>query len=277
MNKPQLKTITPEIARAMLKGNTHNLPVRASHVDYLASEMTAGRWSLTHQGIAFDEGVVVDGQHRLLAVVQSGVTIQAWVFGDVPLSVQELIDKGRIRSIADELGHFGGVQYAAAKAATCRAVLLICCNFQNVKMSVGCCKTILAAIGGEIEVVIKATENFHPGRRAWVHGALALALSADRSVEPFILAFGSGENLKTGDPAKALRDWLTNGGLHTKKTYKGAAVEGVFNAAYNALQGQKLQNIKRGFQGIEFFLTKKRKLVGALREDAKQQMDIPSN
>lgn len=274
MNKPKLETITPEIAREMLKCNTRNLPVRNSHVDYLASEMAAGRWQLTHQGIAFDGDTLVDGQHRLLAVVQSGVTVQAWVFGDVPLTVQALVDKGRIRSVADELSHFDGIEHAKQKAAACRAVLSICCYFQAVKMSSGSCKKVLAELERDFDFVIEATKNFRPAQRNWIQGALTIALSADRNVAAFIEAFGSGENLKGGDPAKALRDWLTNGGRNIRANYKRAAIEGVFNAAYNAAAGQKITQIKRGVQGVEYFLTKKRKFVATVREDAKQQMEI---
>lgn len=274
MNKPQIKTITPEIAREMLKCNTRNLPVRQTHVDYLASEMSAGRWQLTHQGIAFDGDVLVDGQHRLLAVVQSGATVEMWVFGDVPLEVQAMVDKGRIRSVADELSHFDGVEHAKAKAAACRAVLSICCYFQSIKMSSGSCKKILSELERDLDFVIEATKPFKPAQRNWIQGALAIAVSGDRNVVPFIEAFGSGENLKAGDPAKAVRDWLTNGGRNIRSSYKRAAVEGIFNAAYNATTGDKITTIKRGVQGMNYFLNKKRKFVSSVRDDSKQQMEI---
>jgi hypothetical protein len=273
MNKPTLATITPALAREMLKGNTHNLPVRPSHVDYLASEMASGRWRLTHQGIAFDGSVLVDGQNRLLGVVQSGVTIQAWVFGDVPLAVQELIDKGRVRSVADELHHFSRLGNAKHKTAACRMVLAICCHYQSVKMSSGRCRDVLDVLERDLDFVIAAMKGFRPGQLSWVHASLALALRADRNAAPFIAGVGGGENLKAGDPAKALRDWITNGGgLLLQASYKRAAVEGVFNAAYNAVMGNRLTVIKRGVQGADYFLGRNGGFVASIRDDLKHQI-----
>ena len=58
--------VTPSQAANWLEGNTHNRPVTQAHVERLAAEMSAGRWRLTHQGIAFStRGVLLDGQHRL--------------------------------------------------------------------------------------------------------------------------------------------------------------------------------------------------------------------
>lgn len=275
MNKPKLEIINPEIAREMLKCNTHNLPVRRMHVDYLASEMASGRWQLTHQGIAFDGNTLVDGQHRLLAVIQSGKTIEAWVFGNVPIGVQALIDKGRIRSVGDELMHFDGCQYAKQKASACRAILSMCCHFQNIKMSSGGCKSLLTEFGSELEFVIDATKNFKPAHRSWICGSLAFCLSANRAVEDFVVSVGSGENLKHGDPAKALRDWLANGGVNIGLTYKRHAIEGVFNAAYNACSGGRITFIKRGAVGMNYFMARKRIFVSMVREDYKQQLDTP--
>ncbi len=39
--------------------------------------MREGHWDTTHQGIAIaSDGTLVDGQHRLLAIVESGVTVR---------------------------------------------------------------------------------------------------------------------------------------------------------------------------------------------------------
>jgi len=47
--------------------------------------MKAGRWKLTHVGIAFDiNNVLQDGQHRLWAVVFSGRTVEMSVTFNTP-------------------------------------------------------------------------------------------------------------------------------------------------------------------------------------------------
>lgn len=67
--KTAIVEITPRIAREWLKANTQNRPLRPSHVETLRSSFERGEYVQTHQGIAFsDEGVLIDGQHRLTAI-----------------------------------------------------------------------------------------------------------------------------------------------------------------------------------------------------------------
>ena len=69
-----LETITPSIAAAWLARNMNNRRPNQRIIDELAAAITAGLWHTTHQGIAFDElGQLIDGQHRLLAIVKAGV------------------------------------------------------------------------------------------------------------------------------------------------------------------------------------------------------------
>ena len=100
--------VTPSQAANWLEGNTHNRPVSQAHVERLAAEMRAGRWRLTHQGIAFSTGgVLLDGQHRLWAIVMADVDVPLRVFfNESPESV-EYLDGGLARNAADRmnLGH----------------------------------------------------------------------------------------------------------------------------------------------------------------------------
>lgn len=75
-----IETISPETAKQYLEHNKNNRPIKKAHVTALANEMLSGRFSTTHQGIAFDvSGNLVDGQHRLAAVVESGCTVKMLV------------------------------------------------------------------------------------------------------------------------------------------------------------------------------------------------------
>jgi hypothetical protein len=102
--EPVLETITPEIAQKYLDTNPHNRPIHQPTVNTYAKQMEEGEYKLTHQGIAFDEnGHLQDGQHRLLAVVQSGTTQQFWVFREMPEHNFTVIDMGRDRKTSDVL------------------------------------------------------------------------------------------------------------------------------------------------------------------------------
>ncbi len=68
--------ITPEIARVMMSKNNGNRRVAPNTVNYYSQMMKKGNWKSTHQGLAIDEsGNVIDGQHRLAAVIKSGISI----------------------------------------------------------------------------------------------------------------------------------------------------------------------------------------------------------
>jgi hypothetical protein len=68
----------------------------------MAADMAAGRWQLTHQGIAIGpNGEVIDGQHRLHAVVLSGVTVMMLVTYNVPVESVTVIDVPILRQVKD--------------------------------------------------------------------------------------------------------------------------------------------------------------------------------
>ena len=91
--------ITPSMAFGWLEGNTHNRPLRQVHVQRLARDMKAGRWRLTHQGIAFDTtGLLIDGQHRLCAVIEADMTVKMRVFFNEPPENRHALDIGERRS-----------------------------------------------------------------------------------------------------------------------------------------------------------------------------------
>lgn len=104
----EMAAITPELAAAWLERNTDNRRVAQARVDQYASEMRDGRWRSTHQGIAFDEdGRLADGQHRLWAIIESGVTVTMPVFRGISREAMLCIDTGRPRSDADAFKFMG--------------------------------------------------------------------------------------------------------------------------------------------------------------------------
>jgi hypothetical protein len=100
-----LVRVTPELAQQWLEANQDNRPIRATHMRTLAREMTEQRWRVTHQGIAFsDHGRLIDGQHRLQAIVASDVPAMLMVFVDMPDGMFGALDRGARRKHADDIG-----------------------------------------------------------------------------------------------------------------------------------------------------------------------------
>lgn len=98
--------ITPEMANEMLQYNTCNRSLSKNTVSKYANMMRQGEWYLSHQAIAFAEGekgnlILVDGQHRLAAVIQSGITVK---FSVIYKAAQTpYIDTVRNRTFIDNL------------------------------------------------------------------------------------------------------------------------------------------------------------------------------
>jgi hypothetical protein len=115
--------MTPRKAKKLLESNTANRTIRAAHVDALAREMQAGNWQLNGETIIVDEhGELLDGQHRLSAVVQSGCTVDMFVARGVATDTRSTIDQGISRTLADVLQISGGASYSTAIAAAFRQV-----------------------------------------------------------------------------------------------------------------------------------------------------------
>ncbi|RSM66254.1 hypothetical protein DMH03_03765 [Amycolatopsis sp. WAC 01376] len=105
---PQVQLIDPKIATEILRWNEGNRKLDRDTVELYAQAMKRGEWQLSHQGIAIDiDGVLLDGQHRLAAVVRSGVSVLMLVVRGVDRSTFSVVDTGKRRSAADTLRTIG--------------------------------------------------------------------------------------------------------------------------------------------------------------------------
>lgn len=74
----KVETITPEIAKTMLGENVNNRRISRDNVNLFAREIRNGEWRFNGEAIKFGkDGRLLDGQHRLLAVI-AALTIKAW-------------------------------------------------------------------------------------------------------------------------------------------------------------------------------------------------------
>lgn len=103
--KPPLitvETITPTIAAQMLGTSAGNRHLRKTAVNRYAREMIAGRWVLNGEAIKFDTaGHLIDGHHRLNAIIASKMSIQLFVIRNVQEGAMLTLDTGVGRSFFD--------------------------------------------------------------------------------------------------------------------------------------------------------------------------------
>lgn len=104
----RVETITPEKARKMLDrtealGFT-NRSIRKARVEKLVHAIQTGQWQLTHQPIAVTaEGAVLDGQHRLAAIVLAGEAVELLVVRDADPETFKVVDTNAVRTTGDSL------------------------------------------------------------------------------------------------------------------------------------------------------------------------------
>lgn len=113
-----VEEITPQIAEEWLKHNTRNRKISDRLVLTYAETMLEGEWRLNGEPIIFDRnGKLQSGQHRLLAILESGVTIRSVVVrGAEPEAIYSL-ESGRRRRLTDVLTLKGETNVGALSGA----------------------------------------------------------------------------------------------------------------------------------------------------------------
>lgn len=103
-----VEEVAPGVALAWLEANTQNRKVRQSRVDQYARDMAAGNWKRTGETIKFAaDGRLLDGQHRLWAVVEADVPVCVDIVRGLDPDTQSYMDTGVARTAADDLGMRG--------------------------------------------------------------------------------------------------------------------------------------------------------------------------
>lgn len=104
--------VTPRMAEALLARNGGNRPViwtgPVRSVAAYAAAMSRGEWVLNGEPIIISStGELNDGQHRLHAIIQSGVSVQLLLTFGVERETRHTVDQGVARTPGHVLAMFG--------------------------------------------------------------------------------------------------------------------------------------------------------------------------
>jgi len=100
----EVKLVTPELAQAMLTClHIDQRALRCMHMTTLSAHMKASRFEGVDTIKIDSQGFVIDGQHRLAAVVQSDKPQWLIFVTDVPDDIKQYLDQGAKRSEGDRL------------------------------------------------------------------------------------------------------------------------------------------------------------------------------
>lgn len=214
-----MKSITPALARQMLAKNTGNRPINESHVDMLTKEMSMGRWKVNGDTICLNGDRLIDGQHRLKAIVKSGVTVQTLVVEGLDSDVFDTKDVGRRRSAADTLSVRGEVETKKLAAA-----LVVVDRYMTGRM-MSCARYTNTEIEGLLEKYPEVRQSIAACRETKKLVAQSVLVACHylfsrldtEQADVFVRQLISGLGLEEGEPVYVLRERLLQNSLAKAK------------------------------------------------------------
>lgn len=103
--KVSIIDVTPEIAKTLLAYNfDDNRTASPEHIKRMVADMNSGLWRLSNDAICVDLlGRIINGQHRLNAVEQSGTTQRFLFLWDLQPETAQFIDVGKKRAMHERI------------------------------------------------------------------------------------------------------------------------------------------------------------------------------
>lgn len=210
----RVEIVTPELAAEWLKKNTRNRHLIVRVAEDIAADITAGRWRVTHQGIAFGvDGTLFDGQHRLHAIVIAGRAVSVRVTRGLPAEARDAIDTGTARRAHDVYAITDGVVIGTnVRSAICACSTMVKSGsvMQQGRIRAA---NLKAAAEEHLSDVTAVWSAF--GRdttriaKTGLIAALAIAYRTDpEKVGEFAALVRSGENMHGDHPAMQIRNFV---------------------------------------------------------------------
>lgn len=208
-----VENVTPEMASRLLGTITTQRRMRRRVVERYAREMVSGNWHLNGEAIIIGkDGRLLNGQHRLNAVLMSKKSVPMMVVKGVEPEAMASIDTGSSRSYGDVVMLRGGSTQGPQMASIARLWWLYE-NSQAMNSRVGLSHQELDAIIAQHPTIEQAALRAHrsPFKRHFPISVCGFAFSylsekQDPDIaELFISTVEKGANLDEDDPIFALR------------------------------------------------------------------------
>lgn len=240
-----------EAVKKRLKGKFKNRTVIDTLVSFYASEMKAGNWKLNGESIIFGKsGVLLNGQHRLKAIIRANTAVPIVICRDFDEEVFDTIDTGRRRGGSDILSILGYAN-ATTLASMCRWYLSITRQIQvgrpisNHQIK-DCIESHPSMVHWAAMHVGKAARRVLPSGCLGVF-TLMDELHGRELTEDFYHKVVTGENLTKGNPAFELRERLLAARGGRSVYLKTAAAIAITIKAANAyILGNKVGVLRYG-------------------------------
>jgi hypothetical protein len=253
---PKITTelIGPDEAAEMLaQHNLQNRTLAPKTVARYARAMKDGEWQFVGDPIRFDRtGELLDGQHRLAAVVDSGCAQQFVIVRNLEPEAQRYMDAGRKRTAADQL-RIEGMKNAHAAAGIANHVMhWLAGDMVNHSTSYSTFEIVefVESNLDDVEAAVHHARAIHRVSRSGpsVPGAayfMAVQATDVQTAGEFFSSLAVGTGLESGSPILLLRnkliDWAT-----ARTRLERAELAFFFTRCWNAWRkGEKLTKLQR--------------------------------
>jgi hypothetical protein len=248
-----LEKITPRVAERYLTHNTKNRKATNDVTRLYAAIMKRGEWKYNGDPIRFDvDGFMLDGQHRLMAIAQSGVTQDYLVIRGLPRETFTTIDIGRKRTAGDILS-IAGMKNTNAIAAGVRMYLHSQTgNPFSVSPERRVSNEAVLQFAEDNPIVVRSTKSFSklfakkfvgPATVCFIYIAASRAVSEESALEFFEL-LEKPEGLGLQSPIFLLRDKLMQDHGSKKRLNKAERVALIIKAFRLWNEGIELKTLR---------------------------------
>jgi hypothetical protein len=211
----EIVTASASLVDRLLSMNTDNRIIRTSVVDAYASEIKINRWVLTNQGIGVsDSGVLIDGQHRLLALKKCGYPpVKLLIVYGLTKEARLAVDQHSKRSARDLLQFAFNAKVARSAPAIARLIDRERMAWTGGATPIGRIIDILQEYKEEIELVVSWPSFEHHFAAPILTGAVKVMYEYPErrgDIMAFLDKVRLGEMLSRDEPAYCLRNYISN-------------------------------------------------------------------
>lgn len=254
--------ISPSMARELLETSYGNRPINQPTVLEYAVAMDGDRWSPTACMITLDErGKLIDGHHRLNAVILCGKTVRMLVQRDVPTSDRDVKDTGRQRTLNDMTAMYT----RRSNVSNYNAALNVCVNLvsrgirrpkiRSLETAARWGKLFEEGLEYAVPMIVAQRKGPKIFRHGYVAGAFAFAFKRNpQAVKSFMKAVMHGESIDRSMPAYTVRAALLDGSKHRVVSGTSDTTFKILSGLYATIKGQSYKTAQAGREGYIYFL-----------------------
>jgi hypothetical protein len=253
--KTEIRKVTPEIARQLLELNTSNRPLKQSSINAYSKEMLKGNWSLTGEAIKISKTrKLLDGQHRLHAIVKSNKTVEMLIISDLDDDIFNKLDTGVMRTAGDVLA-INGIKNPTLVAAIARFIINYsngCYDTKNINKSTKPTNADIQKFVEENEFVLEIAQivqkEYHKFKLLPVSliGGMYFVLSkiSVTDAELFFEKLINGLDLSPDCPIRGFRERLIRDSINKYKLPADEKVRLLVSAWNHYRKGSSIKNLQ---------------------------------